>query len=77
MLETNSSTEADGCSPATHPGIELPITQGLLNTLFDRQRPDGFMIGYNMYRQDLENIAADIRGRLKTLGDCRLELPEQ
>jgi squalene-hopene/tetraprenyl-beta-curcumene cyclase len=41
MVETNSSIEAEWLLAGHILGIELPITQGLVKTLFDRQRPDG------------------------------------
>jgi squalene-hopene/tetraprenyl-beta-curcumene cyclase len=41
MVETNSSMEAEWLLAAHILGTELPITRGLIRTLFDRQRPDG------------------------------------
>ncbi len=41
MVETNSSMEAEWLLAAHILGTELPITRGLIKTLFDRQRPDG------------------------------------
>jgi squalene-hopene/tetraprenyl-beta-curcumene cyclase len=41
MVETNSSIEAEWLLAAHILGTELPMTQGLIRTLLNRQRPDG------------------------------------
>ncbi|MBV8804225.1 MAG: hypothetical protein JO042_04240, partial [Sinobacteraceae bacterium] len=41
MVETNSSIEAEWLLAAHIMGARLPMAQGLIRTLFNRQRPDG------------------------------------
>ena len=68
MVETNSSIEAEWLLAAHIMGTELPMTRGLIKTLFDRQRPDG---SWDIYPGALEgdiNSTVEVYAALRVTG---------
>ena len=68
MVETNSSIEAEWLLAAHIMGARLPMAQGLIKTLFNRQRPDGSWDVYPGAPEGDINSTVEVYAALRATG---------